>query len=415
MTHPDLHPDLQTLLSRAQAHEPAARYDEALQDLQTVLARARQEGLASFEAAALHHSARILRIKGELVAAEEYAREAAGVYARLSDLVGLAHALMVQAEVYSDQAKFREFEAMCRQAMALGEQADSPSVQGRALTLLGTSEILQGKAREAREHIEQGAAAYQRSGDRRGTATSLLMLGRVDHMNGRLGAAARSVETAIAMFEEQGETRATVSAAFSLGQIDLERGALEDGRRFADRGLTLTRGSGDVVMQLRCMLLRSQVDLEAGAPGSALETMREADALCSRYDLASILPEIYRTMAQAQLASGEPALGEASAARAIAAAAEDDDYSQGTAELVHALSMAALGRGEAAAAFIRGLEHLEKAGETYEIGWGQLAYGQYLLGQGERTAAGEHLRRAREVFAGLEARAKVAVIDRLLA
>lgn len=57
---------LQSLLTRAQSHEPAARYDEALQDLDVLLAHAREGRATAFEAAALHHRGRVLRIKGEL-------------------------------------------------------------------------------------------------------------------------------------------------------------------------------------------------------------------------------------------------------------------------------------------------------------------------------------------------------------
>lgn len=406
--------DLQSLLTRAQALEPAARYDAALGDLDMVLSRARAEGATAFEAAALHHRGRVLSIKGELAAAEESVRQAADLFALLRDPVGQAQALLVLGEVLSDQARLSEFEAVCREAIGLGRQASSALVEARAVVLLGASEIMQGKAEDARAHIEEGVAAYRRIGDRKGTATSLLMLGRLDHMNGRLGAAARSTRDAVAIFEELGETRATVASALSLGQMDLERGALAEARPYVERGLALIHGTGDVAMELRCILLRGQIDVEAGQFETALATMREAQVLCSGYDLVSILPEVYRTMAQAQVGLGDAAGAERSALLGIQATGREDDYSLGTTRVAHAMAVAALGRGnEAERAFHEGVDHLEKAAETYERGWGHLAYGQFLLAQGRREDARGHLDRAREAFASLEAEAKVRLIESL--
>ena len=405
---------LQSLLARAQSHEPAARYHEALQDLDALLAQAREGGATAFEAAALHHRGRVLRIKGELAAAEESVRQAADLFAALQDPVGQAQALLVKGEILSDQAKFREFEAACREAIRLARRANNQLVGARAVVLLGSSQILQGKADDARAYIEEGVAAYSRIGDRRGTATSLLMLGRVDHMSGRLGVAARATQDAVAIFEELGETRASIAACYALAQMNLERGIAGEARPYIDRGIALTLGTGDIVMELRCMLLRAQVDIELGEFAVALSTMREAQVLCSGYELASILPEIYRTMAQAQVGLGNGAEAENSALLAVQAAFEEDDYSQGTARLAYALAMAASGRSaEADAAFAEAVDRLEKAGETFEIGWGRLAWGQFLVAQGRRDEAGRHLARAREAFASLESQAKVSLIDSL--
>ena len=408
-------PDLETLLSRARALEPAAQYDEALQDLDAVLSRARAEGSRSFEAAALHHRGRILRIRGELAQAEDSVRQAAALFSDLGDRVGQAQALLVQGEIFSDLARFRDFEDLCRDALEIGRAATSPLVEARALTLLGTAQVLQGRADEARVQIDAGVEVYQRTGDRRGAATSLLMLGRVDHMRGRLADASRSVEQALGIFEELGETRATTAAAFSLGQIGLERGVLEQAGTFAQRGLALTEDTSDVVMQLRCMLLLAQIRIEGGQAAEALEGMQRAEALCQGYDLASILPEILRVTAQAQIALGQGVAAEQSARRGIAETTEDDVYSQGTTRLVLALALEALGRnGEADLEFVRAVGDLDNAEETYEIGWSHLAYAQFLINQNRRDQGREHLAEALRAFSALEAAGRVAFIKQLM-
>ena len=58
---------------------------------------------------------------------------------------------------------------------------------------------------------------------------------------------------------------------------------------------------------------QAQIDIEDGHSAAAVEALQEALALCSRYELASILPEIHRTMAQARLLVGQPLEAETSA------------------------------------------------------------------------------------------------------
>ena len=55
-----------------------------------------------------------------------------------------------------------------------------------------------------------------------------------------------------------------------------------------------------------------------------------------------------------------------------------------------------------------------EAEETFDLGWGHLSYGQYLHSTGQSERAVEHLLRAREAFASLEAQTKLELIERLL-
>lgn len=51
--------------------------------------------MTGFQAAALYHRAKILRIMGELDSAEEEVRRALGLYASMNDLAGRAQSLLV--------------------------------------------------------------------------------------------------------------------------------------------------------------------------------------------------------------------------------------------------------------------------------------------------------------------------------
>ncbi|MBI2888251.1 MAG: tetratricopeptide repeat protein [Chloroflexi bacterium] len=405
---------LQTLIARAQAQEPLGRYDEALADLERVIVEAQQEGLDGFRATALQYRGRLLRLKGALAAAEESATAAARLFAELGDQAGQAQALLVLGEVLSDQARLSEFEGICQQALALSREAASLAVEARALMLLATAEVYLGRMRSARTRLGEARRAFEALGDRRGAASSLLMLGRVDHARGRLRGAARSLRQALAIFQELGERRAITATSVNLGQIDMERGALVAARRFAESAVALSRELGDVAMQARSAVLLAQVEVELGQWEPPVGLLREAEVLCTAGNFRSILPEIYRVLAEAYLAGERVAEAETYARLGRTSVTEDDHYSQGTTELVLAQVLGRLGLvQEANGAFNRALGHLEEADEAFEIGWGHLGYAQFLSATGSRDQAGQHLAAARRAFVALGARSRVEAIDRL--
>lgn len=406
--------ELQGLLDRARSLEPQADYDAALRDLDAVVAAARAEGLTSFEAAALQHKARLLRIKSELGEAEQSARAAADLYTAAGDQAGTTLALLVLGEIFSDQAKLDEFEQLCRQALDLSRAANSATTEARALTLLGSAHALRGRSDEAGEPLRQAAAIYQRLGDRRGGAAALMMLGRVDHMQGQLALAARSTEQALGLFEELGDRRGSIAAAFSLGQMEFERGELTRAQDFAQRGLAAASASQDIAMHLRCQLLLSQIQVEV-APNLAVDAAQAAEDLCTTHGLISILPELYRTRAQAYLGLNRLQDAEQYARLGREAAAGEDTYSQGTTLTVQALVYQRQGlTAQANDGFVQAMRYLEDADETFELGWGHLCYGEYLLSQGATAAAQDHLRAARDAFTLLEAQSRLQQVNALL-
>ncbi len=393
-----------------------AQYDEALDDLATVITTAEASGLPGFAAIAYQQRARLLRIKGDLDGAEASATEARARFAAIGDLAGQAQALMVLGEVYSDHARLADFEAVSREALDLARRASDVAVEARALVLVGTAEIYQGRMEQGREPIQQAVAVYRRGGDQRGTASSLLMLARVDHALGHLGQAVVALEEAGALFNALGDRRAQTATAYSLGQINLERGNLDEALADAERGVALTTGVDDPAMTLRCAILRAQVLLDRGDAAGAASGLTEAEVLATSSGLASILPEFYRTMGQAKLALQDVAEAGRYVERAVQTASSEDAFSRGTSTLVAALVAEQQRRRDVAdAAFRSALEALEQADETYELGWAHRCYGEFLAGVGTAAPAVEQLEAAREAFVQLESSERVAHIDALLA
>ena len=409
-------PELENLLSQAQSLEPLSRYEEALQHLDTVFIRAEQDGLLAFQAAARYHQAKILRIRGELGAAEERARQAFELFSLITDSSGQAQSLLVLGEVFSDQAKFQEFEEACREAVSISQRESNYSIEARGLTLLGTALIYQGNTDAAVPLIERSVNLYRQIGDTRGTATTLLMLGRTDHIRGRLETATRSIQEAIDSFETLGDKRALASAYFNLGLIGFERGQLDQALDFANRGVGYTEGSGEVPMRMRCMLLLSQIEVETSRFADATPRLRELEQLCELHNQQSILPEVLRTAAQARLEAGNLQEAESYARRAREAVADEDAYSQGTTHLALGSVLERQGAlAEAETEFLSAIEALEEAEDPFEIGLAHLSYGQFLAAHGRPEDARRDLLQARDTFASLEAQSKIELIDGILA
>ena len=409
-------PEVQTdvLLHRAMVKESLGRYDSALEDID--LADALASIRAAVEAGSLANmqKARVLRLKGQITDAVACAERAIELYEDKVDALLKAQTLLMLGELYSDQAKFPEFEQVSREAREIARSGCPRWVEARSLTLIGTACVYQGKMADALHHLDEAVDIYEELNDHRGLAQSLLILGRVLHANGQAADAIAHIERAFHVFDELGDSPMRAAALATLAQLSLERGNLLAARLYADQGAVLSQGLGQVGQQMRCLLILGQVCIAENDADTAVARLLEAKAICEEADQRAILPEIYRTLAQAYVAQGQAQLGFESAMKGREAVEEDDHYSQGTTWMGLAGALAALGQGEKAEeAFVHAQEALEEAGEPYEIGEIHLAYSVFLQSHGRVTEAVEHLALAKESFSSLATRDKLERIAQL--
>ncbi len=407
--------ELEQQLGSAEELASHGRYEDALATLQTTMARAAAEGLTGLQATAMCHRAKISRIMGDTNQAGRAVQQALRLYDSVGDGTGRAQALLVQSEIFSDEARLAEMEEVSREAIALSEAASAPLVLARGQTLLGTALIYQGRGEEAKAEIDRATAAYRSAEDQRGVATSLLTAGRIDHMQGRVSAAIPQITEALGIFHGLGDRRAMAAACVALGQMRLERGEVEQAKVYARQGIELNDGTGERGMLLRSMLLMAQAEVEAGEWEPARDRLLAAVELCRVPDQQGILPELCRTLAQAYL--GGQAVEEARryTELSIANASTEDAYSLGTANIVLGLVLVAEAKLEdAIQTFRRGVSYLEVADEAYELGWGTFLLGQAELAQGDSGRAARHFREARAYYEALGATSRVALIDQFL-
>ncbi|MCX6023388.1 MAG: tetratricopeptide repeat protein, partial [Chloroflexi bacterium] len=362
--------EMRLSLAHAATLEPLGEYEAALKLLIFVHEAAAERGLKQLEGMALVQKARILRIQGDLAAAESATDTAAELLAASGDDAGQAQAKIVLGEIFSDQAKLADFEAACRQAIDLA-RGSSAWVEARGLTLLGTACVYQGRVEEAHRYVGQAVEAYREMADRRGRATSLITYGRIQHMRGEMEQAISAIHEAVLVFEELGDHRSLASASFALGLIRFEQGDLPGARSAAELGLSHASAINEAAMRIRSLLLLSQVENESGLYPDALTHLHDAEEMCLNFDQKSVLPEIYRTLGMAYWGTGQLDEAERCARKGREVVTEDDHYSQGTTWLVLARVLSAAGKtDEGESAFIQGLDAIEESEEQYEIGMG---------------------------------------------
>ncbi|MSQ28692.1 MAG: tetratricopeptide repeat protein [Dehalococcoidia bacterium] len=288
-------------------------------------------------------------------------------------------------------------------------------MEARALTLLGSSCVYQGKMADGLESLEKSVEISQALSDRRGLASTALLTGRVLQASSRSLEAIQRGEQAYAIFHELGEQPMRIAALSTLGQLHLEKGNLTAARDYSGKGVVLAKALGQSAQQVRCLLLLAQAELSEGHGQAAVNGLLEAKEICEQSDQPAILPEVYRMLAQAYVSVAQPAEAERFALLGRQVVDDEDHYSQGTTWFALALVHASTGRvAEAEDAFHHAIEDLGEAEESYEIGEANLEYGQFLLTQGRREQAKEHLQKARAAFSDLETRDRLQRIDALL-
>ncbi len=408
---------LDVLLARAQVKEPLGQYDAALADIDRALTEAIEQHLTAIQAQGYTLKARLQRLQAHSDDAADSVQKAIGLYQLTHDTMGEAQALTILGEIRSDKAELEAFESTMRQALVLAESSGVQWLEARALNLLGISCIYQGKMAEALEHLRGSRDLFQATGDRRGIATSLATLGRVEHATGDSTNAITHVEEAYAIFHEMGDQPMRVASLVTLGQLHLERGNLGPCRLYSQTALELAKTLGQHAQAVRATLSLAQAEIAEGVGPNLVPQLLEARDLSQSTNQTAILPEVYRMLAQAEVALADPVEGERYARLGREVVEAEDHYSQGTTWYALALTLAAQpGRdAEAEEAFHHAIECLEAADEAFEIGDSHLAYAVFLMAHDRPTEAMEHLVKAYEAFETLETKDRLARVEELRA
>jgi tetratricopeptide (TPR) repeat protein len=228
---------------------------------------------------------------GDVTRAGELAAEAAEGFRLRADQDGRLRAVNLLGAVAFERGELQEAMNRFETARGLARQLDDTLFEAHAANNLASVAHLRGDAALALSLYRVALLAYQRLGDRRGTAQTYHNLGLAFRELGALADADEATVQAVrhARMEENGALAAI--AVTGRAELDIARGALDVATRELDRATELAVEAGDAIGVAEIGRVRSEVALRRNAPEVALEEARRAGGLATEHGSALLAAE----------------------------------------------------------------------------------------------------------------------------
>ncbi len=270
---------------------------------------------------------------GELTVAEELAAGALAQFHARGDADGRLRSLNLLGVVYFERGRMQDAERVLGEALDLANQLGDSLLAARANNNLASALHLRGRADEALGLYHGALLAYQRLGDRRGTAESYHNLGLSFRQLGDWRNAEDATAMALRDAELVGERGLLALAATGRAELMVERAQLTQAARELDRAESWVAEAGDEIGAVEVQRVRALAALRGRDYEEAFdkaEAGRSAALECGTALLAAECAAI------ASLALRQ--LGRAREAAARRAAAEDGFRSLGAVALLERLA-----------------------------------------------------------------------------
>ncbi|SFK51482.1 Tetratricopeptide repeat-containing protein [Amycolatopsis sacchari] len=188
------------------AYAKVGRYREAVAENELALRLGRAEKHDLTMATALSHLGRAARGSGDLLAALDHFRDAAGVQARMGVPRGVALCRRRAGEVLADLGRLEEAAAELTAAARAMAELDDPVQYARTLTALASLHARRGRAEEGLALMREALAMTREAGSPASLAEVLLAFGELETASGRVESARKHLAEARAL----GEARSRV-------------------------------------------------------------------------------------------------------------------------------------------------------------------------------------------------------------
>jgi tetratricopeptide (TPR) repeat protein len=284
-----------------------------------------------------------------------------------------------------------------------------------ALIGLGTIHSVQGEMEQGSAHTEQALALSRLVGDRFKMLTALSNLGTDKYFAGDWTGAARDLGQAQEMALELGNVEEQIRLQNNLGTLQTHLGEHDAALRTLEQSIEAARRhhvSYELVFALHSL---AELNIQMEAWDAAHDAAGEAEQRALELGIKPILPQIYASLAQIQLATGgaETPIGYAQQAVDLARELE--------AAVEEGIALRALGQallasdqpGEAQMAFEQSLGLLAEDA-PFEAARTQVQWGLALLESGETQEGQRSLQEARAILSALGARHDLAAVDEVL-
>ncbi len=174
--------------------------------------------------------------------------------------------LAIHALISGEQGDLARAAQFAREALTCLPESD-PQWRGCCFRLIGTEELLAGRALAAREHLQCARALFQLAGNKQGERATLLALAEAYMLQGALRQAAELYRSVLRTAGE--DLFDTGKAHLGLAQLSYEWNALEDAWQKAQQALDIGTALMDATLQVQSTLVLAAIEQARGQTTAA--------------------------------------------------------------------------------------------------------------------------------------------------
>jgi hypothetical protein len=241
---------------------------------------------------------------GNLAAAESLAEEALGQFRSRGDADGRMRSLNLLGVIHFERGRLHEAEEALAQTLDLANRLGDSLLAARACNNLASATHLRGRPDEAVGLYRGALLAYQRLGDRRGTAETYHNLGLIYRQLGEWRNAEDATAEAFRHAEMVGERGLLALATTGRAELMAEQARLPQARHELERAGRWAGEAGDEIGRADVERVRALVALKEGDLDGALELAERARLTARAYDSALLSAECAGLAALALLRLG---------------------------------------------------------------------------------------------------------------
>jgi tetratricopeptide (TPR) repeat protein len=241
---------------------------------------------------------------GDLAAGGSLANEALEQFRARGDRDGSMRTLNLLGAIHWEHGHMADAELCFSEALRLARQLQDSLMLARACNNLASVAHLQGRSDEAAELYRGALLAYQRLGDRRGTAETYHNLGFAYRQAGEWRQAEDAAADAVRHAEIVGEPALLALVLAARAELNLERNDTELAARALERAGRYAAAAGDEIGAAEVQRVQALSALHQGDWQLALTHADTARAVARQHDSALLAAECAGIAARALHALG---------------------------------------------------------------------------------------------------------------
>jgi len=195
--------------------------------------------------------------------------------------------------------------AVLAATVRVGHSVGADDVLAEGLKQLGNVSFLAGKREDAEVHYRSSLEIYQRLKDTAGVANVHSNLGVVYRRMGRWDEALRELASSLQLRERMGDPWGIGTIHNNIGEVYRSRGNLVEAVAAYERAIEVWQAIGYSAGVALALTGLGAAIVESGDAVHGREMLRDAESRWTRLGSTTYLPDLYRFIASAELATGD--------------------------------------------------------------------------------------------------------------